>query len=81
MHTHGAPEAQARSLLGEAGRALHEVLATTTTTASSWSLHYVTAREMYNIAIAATHGKSGNPDTYRDHVFPPPPASRDGSLR
>ena len=54
---------------------MHEALRDDYNDGSSWSLHYVTAREMYNVAIAATHGKSGNPDAYRDHVFPPPPAS------
>ena len=58
---------------------------------TNWALHYVTAREMYNIAIAAMRGKSGNPAAYRDLVFGPPPVvskvnaeprvNADGSLR
>ena len=40
-----------------------------------WRLHYVTAREMYNIAIAAMDGRTGNPDSYRDYVLPPPPVA------
>jgi hypothetical protein len=35
-------------------------------------LHYVTAREAYNIAKAAEAGCQGNPGAYRDHVLPPP---------
>jgi hypothetical protein len=35
-------------------------------------LHYVTAREAYNIVKAAEQGYSGNPDDYRDHVLPVP---------
>jgi hypothetical protein len=35
-------------------------------------LHYVTAREAYNIVKAAEAGKSGNPNAYRDFVIPPP---------
>jgi hypothetical protein len=35
-------------------------------------LHYVTAREAYNIVKAAEAGHSGNPDDYRDFVVPPP---------
>src|SRR5262249_55048949 len=35
-------------------------------------LHYVTAREAYNIAKAAEAGYSGNPTDYRDPVLPPP---------
>ena len=38
-----------------------------------WVLHYVTAREMYNIAMAAIDGKTGNPNEYRDYERPRPP--------
>jgi hypothetical protein len=75
VHTHGAPEAQAASLLGEGGRALHHELTTRYNDGRRWILHYVTAREMYNLAIAAMDGASGDPAPYRDHVLPPPPAA------
>jgi hypothetical protein len=74
VHTHGAPEPQARSLLGDGGRALHRALARYNDGAR-WVLHYVTAREMYNIAIAAMEGARGNPSDYRDHVLGPPPVA------
>ena len=32
----------------------------------NWTLHYVSAREMYNIVKAAEAGKTGNPNDYRD---------------
>ncbi|MFT6770581.1 MAG: hypothetical protein ACJARU_000781, partial [Congregibacter sp.] len=35
-------------------------------------LHYVSSREMYNIAKAAEAGNSGNPNDYRDFVLPKP---------
>jgi hypothetical protein len=35
----------------------------------------VTAREMFNIALAAMHGHSGNPAAYRDYSLPPPPVA------
>ena len=76
LHTHGAPETQAASLLGKGGHALHRILADEYNDGLRWRLHYVTAREMYNIAIAAMEGKSGDPNAYRDHVLPPPPAAR-----
>lgn len=81
VHTHGAPEEQARSLLGEAGRVMHAALRDEYNDGVEWALHYVTAREMYNVAIAATRGLEGDPSTYRDHVLPPPPASHRGSSR
>ncbi len=37
-----------------------------------YRLHYVTAREAYNIVKAAEQGKRGNPNLYRDYVIPHP---------
>jgi hypothetical protein len=75
VYTHGAPELQAASLLGEGGRALHRALTSRYNDGRSFILHYVSAREMYNIAMAAMEGRSGDPMAYRDHVLPPPPAA------
>jgi hypothetical protein len=75
LHTHGAPDLQAASLLGAGGHELHRVLTTEYNDGRRWQLHYVTAREMYNIAMAAMEGKSGSPNDYRDFVLPPPPAA------
>jgi len=74
-HTHGAQEANAASLLGAGGQALHQELTTAFNDGESWVLHYVTAREMYNIAMAAMGGKSGDPNDYRDWILPPPPVA------
>jgi phage gpG-like protein len=74
VHTHGAPETQAAALLGEPGRALHRELTTHYNDGVHWKLHYVTAREMYNVAQAAVDGRSGDPHTFRDFRLPPPPA-------
>ena len=38
-------------------------------------LHYVSAREAYNIVKAAEAGMQGNPGDYRDFHLPPPRAS------
>ena len=73
VHTHGAPERNAASLLGSAGRSLHQYLATRYNDGRRWILHYVTAREMYNIAVAAMDGASGDPSAHRDRVVSPPP--------
>ena len=35
-------------------------------------LHYVTAREAFNIVKAAEDGKTGNPNDYRDYLIPHP---------
>ncbi len=75
VHTHGAPERNAEVMLGEPTRALHEALARDYNDGARWSLHYVTAREMFNIAIAAMEGQSGDPGQFRDHLIPPPPVA------
>lgn len=75
IHTHGAPERNADVLLGAPGRVLHETLAREYNDGSRWSLHYVTAREMFNIAVAAMEGRAGDPGQYRDHVIDPPPVA------
>jgi hypothetical protein len=36
-----------------------------------WKLHYVSAREMYNIIKAAEAGMTGDPGMYRDFAIPP----------
>ena len=73
VHTHGAPEDEAASLLGAGGRVLHDTLAAEYNDGDRYVLHYATAREMFNIAIAAMEGLSGDPGAYRDHVLRPPP--------
>jgi hypothetical protein len=71
VHTHGAIEKTAASLLGDGGRALHTALRGYMD--RGWHLHYVTAREMYNVARAAMAGKTGDPSAYFDFLVPPPP--------
>jgi hypothetical protein len=73
VHTHGAPEKQAESLLGPPARAFHRALADAFNDGDRFVLHYVTAREMFNIAVAGMSGESGNPHDYRDYQLLPPP--------
>jgi hypothetical protein len=75
VYTHGAPEPQAESLLGAGGRALHQSLTEAYNDGHRFRLHYVTAREMFNLASAAMDRKTGDPNAFRDYVLPPPPAS------
>ena len=74
VHTHGAIEKTAASLLGDGGRALHTALRRYMT--DGVAVHYVTAREMYNVARAAMDGKTGNPNVYFDYIVPPPEIAR-----
>jgi hypothetical protein len=72
VHTHGAPEKNADVLLGGRMEELHEELAKKYADGRAWQLHYVTAREMYNVARAAMDGKSGSPSDFFDYEIPPP---------
>lgn len=72
VHTHGAPEGQAEALLGAAIRRMHERLTGRYNDGKRFVLHYVSAREMYNIIKAAEAGKIGSPNDFRDFVLPRP---------
>jgi hypothetical protein len=73
LHTHGCNESNWEALLGPPMVAMHRRLALLSRDGGPYALHYVTAREMYNIARAAESGASGDPGQYRDfHVGAPP---------
>jgi hypothetical protein len=59
LHTHGATEANQRVLLGSAMVDFHAGLARFAATNPRFRFHYVTAREMYNLAKAAEAGWTG----------------------
>ncbi|NLA67577.1 MAG: hypothetical protein GX856_04925 [Gammaproteobacteria bacterium] len=75
VHTHGAQETDMDTLLGAPVDAMHDYLEREYNDGSRNVLHYVTAREMYNIAKAAEAGHEGDPSRFRDFVLPPPPSS------
>lgn len=72
IHTHGTQERDMDTLLGAPMRAAFEHLQSHYNDGENWMLHYVSAREMYNIAKAAERGLEGNPGQYRDLVVPRP---------
>ena len=71
-YCHGMIPSTSRVFLGGAMRRAHEHLQRRYNDGQGWSLHYVTAREMHNIARAAEDGLSGNPGEYRDYAIAPP---------
>jgi len=75
LHTHGCKEANTRFLLGPPMQALHRHLWERYNDGVRYKLHYVTAREMYNIVKAAEQGLTGEPGDYRDLVVAPPRAA------
>jgi hypothetical protein len=72
LYTHGCKEANWSALFGPAMESLHRCLCRRYNDGRPYRLHYVTAREMYNIIKAAEHGLTGDPGEYRDFVVMPP---------
>ncbi len=70
LFCHGAQDRE--SVLGDATRKMHQYLTTHYNDGKRYRLHYVTAREAYNIVKAAEDGKTGNPNDYRDYLIPHP---------
>jgi len=69
VHTHGCQENNFPVIFdGKLHDALRDVCASRRHT-----LHYVTAREMYNLVKAAESGAAGDPASLRDYELPPPP--------
>jgi hypothetical protein len=72
VHTHGLQDKDIDTLLGPATNALFGDLERRYNDGERYVLHYVTAREMYNIIKAAEAGREGNPNDYRDFIVPAP---------
>jgi hypothetical protein len=79
VFTHGADLREHPVLLGEPIRRMHARLRDAYNDGARYRLHYVTARELYNIIKAAEAGRSGNAGQYRDFEIGPY-AYRRGSL-
>jgi len=60
------------SVLGEHSEKMFSYLEDRYNDGKEYCLHYITAREAYNIVKAAEDGMTGNPDQYRDYVIPHP---------
>ncbi|WP_165967308.1 right-handed parallel beta-helix repeat-containing protein [Luteimonas aestuarii] len=72
IHTHGAEDCDMDTLLGKAMDEAYAYLESKYNDGTQWKLHYVSAREMYNIAKAAEAGETGEPGQYRDYVIARP---------
>jgi hypothetical protein len=66
LHTHGAPEGHQKVLLGEPMVRFHQELARLARENPDFHYHYVTAREMYNLARAAESAWEGPVEEARD---------------
>jgi hypothetical protein len=73
VHTHGTQEGDMDTLLGTPVEEMFDHLERVYNDGERYRLHYVTARECYNIIKAAEAGERGDPGTFRDYRLPPPP--------
>jgi len=72
VHTHGAVPRDWDSIFGDAAEKMHAYLGRKYNDGSQYKLHYVTAREAYNIIKAVEAGEQGeDPNQYRDYLIPP----------
>ena len=70
-HTHGATDAD--NVLGQTMQYVFQHLSEQYNDGQRFVLHYVTARELYNIIKAVEAGEDGdNPHAYRDYRITPP---------
>ncbi len=72
VHTHGCRERDQEDLLGAARHTLHRLLSERYDDGQRYRLHYCSARELTNLALAAEDGQRGDPNDWRDYRLPPP---------
>jgi hypothetical protein len=76
LHTHGGVERDFDALFGEKAFQMHTTLNEMYNDGTRMKLHYVTARQAYNLAKAAERGLGGDPLQYRDLVLGRPATDR-----
>lgn len=69
VYTHGAQEVNTDMLLNSGLKKMFSYLESAYNDGKKYALHYVTAREMFNIIKAAEAGLGGNPGQYRDYIL------------
>jgi hypothetical protein len=72
VHCHGGIRNDLDALIGKKAILMYKSLESMFRESSNYRLHYVTARECYNIIKAAEAGESGDPGKFRDYSIPPP---------
>jgi hypothetical protein len=69
LHCHGMDPRDHEALLGSPMNRFLTEMRELSSAPNGSVLHFVTAREMVNIALAACDGRDGNPGEYRDYRF------------
>jgi hypothetical protein len=71
LHSHGMDPRDEDAMLGPSFRAFLRSVHEESRGGNEYRVHFVTAREMTNIILAACDGGSGNPGDYRDYQLRP----------
>ena len=71
VFAHGAISGDHDAVLGKWSDKMYSYLEQKYNDGTNYVLHYVNAREAYNIAKAAEAGKAGNPNDFRDFLIAP----------
>ncbi|MBU1628081.1 hypothetical protein KKB18_12000, partial [bacterium] len=71
VHCHGAPKKDHYTLLDKPSDEMFGYLETKYNDGKKFKLHYISAREAYNIIKAAEVGEKGDPDDYKDYLIQP----------
>ncbi len=72
IHTHGTQDCDMDTLLGKPVDEMYSYLESKYNDGENYCLHYVSAREMYNIVKAAEAAEQGSPHRYRDYILQKP---------
>ncbi|MFX0199556.1 MAG: hypothetical protein ACFFCW_25830 [Candidatus Hodarchaeota archaeon] len=72
VHCHGGDRKDLNALLGTKASLMYQWLEHIFRMSPHYRLHYVTARECYNIVKAAEAGEVGNPNDFRNYSISPP---------
>ncbi|MEZ5423337.1 MAG: hypothetical protein R2682_09635 [Pyrinomonadaceae bacterium] len=71
LYTHGFFDHDRSASIGEGAQRLFAGIVEEGEKSGSYSTHFVSAREMFNIATAAIDGHSGDPSSYRNYALLP----------
>jgi len=69
LYCHGFFPRDQENMIGEPVQRFLEHVLEFAEKSGQFKVHFVTAREAFNIAMAAVEGHSGNPGLYRDHLM------------
>ena len=71
MYCHGFFDRDQSACIGEDAKRFFGELIEQSAKADAFTIHFATAREAFNIAMAAIDGKRGNPNYQRDYKLKP----------